>query len=195
MSVFKITCDEDGQFYVNDKPVDRRGYGWRQRKNETWYYSREGNVTDRLNDALERGEIFQEQIDSCCDFEERKNLWEQVKLSRGIISHSRDPATACWESVERLSDEQSTNRNGAWYGNTICFTGQMHDRNGGKLERKVARTEASNVGFVWLENVTSGCVFLVTGDYKKLTNKTKKAMEYGTNIISPEEFWEMLNVE
>lgn len=30
MSKFKITCDENGQFYVNDKPVDRRGYGWRQ---------------------------------------------------------------------------------------------------------------------------------------------------------------------
>jgi hypothetical protein len=46
MSEFKITCDENGQFYVNDKPADRRGYGWRREANGNWYYSKEGNVID-----------------------------------------------------------------------------------------------------------------------------------------------------
>ncbi|AGX88426.1 BRCT domain-containing protein [Candidatus Symbiobacter mobilis] len=194
MSKFKITCDENGQFYVNDKPVDRRGYGWRQEANGSWYYSKEGNVIDRLAQAIENLELNQDRIDSCYSFLEKQSLWEEIKRKRGVGNYYRDPAAACWNAIERFSDEQSVNKDGSWYGNTICFTGQMYDQSGNKLERKEARRIANNVGFVWLDNVTNGCVFLVTGEYKELTNKTKKALEYGTSIISPQEFWKMMNV-
>lgn len=193
MSKFKITCDENGQFYVNDKPVDRRGYGWRQEANGNWYYSKEGNVIDRLTQAIENGKLTQDRVDSCRTFLEKQSLWEEIKRKRGVGTYYRDPAVVCWDAVEKFSDEQSVNKNGSWYGNTICFTGQMYDQNGNKLERKEARKIANSVGFVWLDNVTNGCVFLVTGEYKELTNKTKKAMEYGTSIISPQEFWKMIN--
>jgi len=59
--------------------------------------------------------------------------------------------------------------------------------------REEVRKISNDIGFIWLETVTIGCVFLVTGEYKTLTSKTKKAMEYGTGILSPKEFWDLID--
>jgi hypothetical protein len=86
---FEITCDENGQFYVNDKPVDKRGFGWRQAASGRWYYSKEQNVYERLIAAIEDGNITKQEIENCKSYEERKILWEKVKAKKGIgPSHS-----------------------------------------------------------------------------------------------------------
>ena len=71
------------------------------------------------------------------DRSDRKILWDKVKIkkgisSKGIASHPiyLDPAASCSEAVERLSKEQPVNTEGSWYGNTICFTGQLFDKKG-----------------------------------------------------------------
>lgn len=196
-TTFEITCDDSGQFYVNGKPVDKRGFGWRQSSNGRWFYSAEQNVIDRLAVAIERGDVAKEEVDICNSRKERKALWESVKSKRGIgfSGHLiyRDPAASCSEAVERLSLEQPVNQDGIWFGSTICFTGQMYDRKGQKIKREIVRKIVNDIGFVWLETVTIGCVFLVTGEYKTLTGKTRKAMEYGTGILSPDDFWNLID--
>lgn len=192
---FEITCDENNQFYINGKPVDKRGCGWRQKSSGKWYYSKEANIIDRLQIALENSNISNDELERCKTQEELKELWKQVKKNKYVgINHPvyLDPASSCEEAVARLSEVQPVKRDGEWYGSTICFTGQMFDKDGTKITRKEVRKIANNIGFTWLENITIGCVFLVTGEYKTLTNKTKKAMGYGTSILSPLQFWELV---
>jgi len=155
---FKVTCDDNGQFFVNDEPVDRKPCGLTRTKSGKWYYSKEANVRDRLNIALKNGDITKEELYWCKDHIDRKKLWEEVKVKKGIsgISHTiyLDPAASCSEAVERLSKEQQVNIDGPWYGSTICFTGQMFDKGGDKISRKEVRNIANKTGFVWLEGVT-----------------------------------------
>lgn len=196
---FEISCDESGQFFVNGKPVDRRGCGWRQSPSGRWYYSREANVIDRLETAIENGDVTSDEVYGCKNHAERKLLWEKIKTTKRIgggtvAGHPvyLDPAASCAEAVERLSKEQPVNRSGPWYGSTICFTGQMFDRTGNKITRKKVREISNEIGFVWLERVTIGCVFLVTGEYKTLTSKTQKAMRQGCGLLSLAEFWDLV---
>ncbi len=196
---FEITCDEKGQFFVNGKPVDKKGSGWKQTKNGRWYYSKEQNVIDRLEIALELGNTTKEEVEKCKNYESRKSLWEDIKAKQGMHSGSvghpvfLDPADSCAEAVLRLTKSQPVNQDGLWYGSTICFTGQMFNREGNKIKRNDVREIANSIGFVWLESVIIGCVFLVTGEYKTLTSKTKKAMKQGTGILSPEDFWNLID--
>jgi NAD-dependent DNA ligase len=194
---FEVTCDENGQFYVNGKPVDKRGFGWRPSSNGRWFYSAKQNVIDRLAVAIETEDVTKEEVAGCSSHEERKALWESVKARKGVGFGGHliylDPAASCAEAVERLSREQPVNNGGIWFGSTICFTGQMYDREGKKIKRELVRKIANDIGFVWLDMVTIGCVFLVTGEHKMLTRKTKKAVEYGTGILSPDDFWNLID--
>ena len=177
---FEITCDDSGQFYVNGNPVERRGSGWRQRQDKTWYYSKKANVIDRLGVAIENGEVSREEVENCRSHEERQELWNAIKVKRGrglgsggkgINIWHPDPFIACWNAIEHYSKEQPVNTKGSWYGNTICFTGQMYDRDGNKIVRSNVRKIANNLGFIWLENVNTGCVFLITGEYCRWRSK------------------------
>ena len=71
-------------------------------------------------------------------------------------------SNACLEAVRTVKN-QHVNIDGEWYGSTICFTGQMYDKEGCKISRADVRLIANEIGLVWLDNVTFGCVFLVTG--------------------------------
>ncbi|MDF1880055.1 hypothetical protein JHD50_01860 [Sulfurimonas sp. MAG313] len=57
--------------------------------------------------------------------------------------------------------------------------------------RSKVREIANSIGFVWLERVIIGTVSFVTGEYKTLTKKTKKSMDLGTGILSPDDFWHL----
>ncbi len=94
--------------------------------------------------------------------------------------------------VQRLTSEQSVNRDGEWYGSVIVFTGWMLDRAGAKMPRPKAREIANSVGFVWAERVISGCTHLVAAQNASDTRKSQAARKLGITIMSPLEFWELI---
>lgn len=100
---------------------------------------------------------------------------------------------ANWANIERYVSKQSVSPKALWYGNTVCFTGKMVDREGNKITRDKAQNEANQYGFICLPDVLKGCTFLVAAAPSKKTNKLQSAQIYKIPILSPKQFWQMID--
>jgi NAD-dependent DNA ligase len=98
------------------------------------------------------------------------------------------------EIVDQLKTMQCADEAKPWFGNVIAFTGQMINRDGGKLHRDEARRIANSVGFVWTDGVKHGCTHLVAANLDLQTTKALKAREIGVTIMTPNEFWDMVEL-
>ena len=196
---FVIKVDTDGQFFLNGDMIDRRGCGWREDESHIWRYSREANIEDRLNLAIEFGEVGREKVNECKTYYDLYRLWEIVKegkrISESFFSHPMyfDPADKRHEIIEKLEKKQSVNIAGKWYGSTICFADQMFDKNGQKITIRSARKFANQLGFIWLKKPEVGCVFMVTEKYNEANDLNKSAINNGCGVLSPLEFWSFVD--
>ena len=93
---------------------------------------------------------------------------------------------------DQYSTTQPVNLKGEWYGSVISFTGKMLDAVGHPMLRKEARLMANAAGFAWVDEVVHGCTHLVAADGTSNTRKSKRAHEFGISVVSPKEFWEMI---
>ena len=82
-------------------------------------------------------------------------------------------------------------------GQTVCFTGSPpSDDKLKKYDKENLRIAAINYGLVEVNGVTkTKCDLLVAYDDSSMSNKTKKAHEYGIPVISSREFLRIIGIE
>jgi DNA polymerase III subunit epsilon len=71
----------------------------------------------------------------------------------------------------------------------VCFTGTARDSNGVELTREFLESTAISRGLVPVSSVTKkSCDLLIAADKSSMSGKTKKARDFGINVISVSEF-------
>ena len=71
----------------------------------------------------------------------------------------------------------------------VCFTGTARDSDGGELTREFLESIAIARGLVPVSSVTKkSCDLLVAADKSSMSGKTRKARDFGINVISVSEF-------
>jgi DNA polymerase-3 subunit epsilon len=74
-------------------------------------------------------------------------------------------------------------------GKTVCFTGTAISSEGSQIMRSELEALAAKVGLHPVSAVTKkGCDFVVAADEATMSNKAKKAREWGIEVISVNEF-------
>ena len=71
---------------------------------------------------------------------------------------------------------------------SICFTGKLNT-----MTRTEAQRKAEQAGFAVKATVTAGLDYLVTNDTESGSSKNRKAKQYGTRIITEDEFLMMVS--
>jgi len=80
-------------------------------------------------------------------------------------------------------------------GLSVCFTGALVGRIGGKpITRVQAQSLAESAGLVTQERVTKDLELLVVADPDSQSGKAKKARSYGTRVIAEAVFWSSIAV-
>ena len=81
-------------------------------------------------------------------------------------------------------------------GKTVCFTGQFLCKiSGERITKKKGAEFAAERGLVVVKSVTKKLDILVVADPHSMSNKAKKARDYGTRIIAEKVFWELLQID
>lgn len=81
-------------------------------------------------------------------------------------------------------------------GQSVCFTGALLCSLGGQpITREIAHLLAEEAGLTLAERVTKKLDVLVVADPDSLSDKARKARDYGTRIVAETAFWPMIGVE
>lgn len=78
-------------------------------------------------------------------------------------------------------------------GMKVCFTGTAIGKNGEELTRETLEVYATKKSLIPVSNVTKKtCDLLVAADKSSMSGKTKKARDYGIQVISVAEFLDLI---
>lgn len=72
-------------------------------------------------------------------------------------------------------------------GESICFTGNLES-----MSRNIASEKAKEIGLTVVNGVNKNTTYLVMANPNSMTSKAKKAREFGTKILSEEDFLNMI---
>jgi DNA polymerase-3 subunit epsilon len=85
---------------------------------------------------------------------------------------------------------------GALSGKSVCFTGTLTCRHGGRpMTRAQASELAAAAGLDVHTRVTKSLDYLVVADPRAMSGKARKAHEYGTHVIAETAFWPLIGVQ
>lgn len=87
--------------------------------------------------------------------------------------------------LDESKNSSVRNGDGALVGKSFCFTGKAI-----KPRKELTKLVLENGGII--KNVSMGLTYLVQADPNSESSKSKKAKKFGTEIISEEQFMEML---
>ncbi|HZV68877.1 MAG TPA: exonuclease domain-containing protein [Saprospiraceae bacterium] len=97
--------------------------------------------------------------------------------------------------IPTLENLKSNNKNLDLAGQSVCFTGELLSKIGGKIiERKQAHTLAHERGLIIKEGVSKKLDLLVVANPYTQSGKAKLARELNIKIIAEPVFWNMLGV-
>ena len=105
------------------------------------------------------------------------------KLSKGLEMNKADML----ETIKHISFVKQDSVKGILNGMSFCFTGAM------EYKRKDLQDMVLANGGTNLDSVTKNLTYLVIADPNSTSGKAKKARELGINIISPQQFMEMIH--
>ena len=101
-----------------------------------------------------------------------------------------DDALACRGAADHAPSRT------ALAGKTVCFTGALCcDYHGTPISRELAERLAENAGMSISRRVTKQVDLLVVADPNSMSEKARKAREYGTRIVAETAFWPMIGVD
>ena len=104
----------------------------------------------------------------------------------------------CRDNGPAFEEEEEVTRGAAesLEGKTVCFTGQFLCKiSDERITKKQAAELAAERGLVVAKSVTKKLDILVVADPHSMSNKAKKARDYGTRIIAEKVFWELLQID
>jgi DNA polymerase-3 subunit epsilon len=118
---------------------------------------------------------------------------EQIATLLGIAEQQwRDMIEAAKAGTDRVRSVIPT-QSGGFEGKSICFTGSFNFlQNGERVTRQEMETIAGENGMCVQKGVTKSLDILVCADPDTMSNKGKKAREYGVRIIAEPAFFKML---
>jgi len=148
-------------------------------------------VSDAIEDSSPNWEINPHWLDNFIQTNKPDTDFDYPQWERKAPRSPKDLTLAI---VAELKTKQGAREGTPWFGNVIAFTGQMTNRDGSKLSRNEARRIANSVGFVWTDDVKHGCTHLLSASLDLATNKAARARELGITMITPNEFWEMVEL-
>lgn len=105
------------------------------------------------------------------------------KLSKGLEMNKADML----ETIKHISFVKQDSVEGILNGMSFCFTGAM------EYKRKDLQDMVLANGGTNLDSVTKNLTYLVIADPNSTSGKAKKARELGINLISPQQFMEMIH--
>ena len=105
------------------------------------------------------------------------------KLSKGLEMNKADML----ETIKHISFVKQDSVKGILNGMSFCFTGAM------EYKRKDLQDMVLANGGTNLDSVTKNLTYLVIADPNSTSGKAKKARELGINLISPQQFMEMIH--
>ena len=105
------------------------------------------------------------------------------KLSKGLEMNKADML----ETIKHISFVKQDSVKGILNGMSFCFTGAM------EYKRKDLQDMVLANGGTNLDSVTKNLTYLVIADPNSTSGKAKKARERGINLISPQQFMEMIH--
>ena len=79
-------------------------------------------------------------------------------------------------------------------GTRVCFTGKALDKDGLEILRETLEAHAKEISLIPVSTVTKkACDLLVAADKSSTSGKTKKARDFGIQVISVSEFLELIS--
>ena len=112
-----------------------------------------------------------------------KTAWASISTATTYAATTYAPAVT---NTNNTTQENHTMRNtnlNAGENGSICFTGALNS-----MTRTQAAEKAQRAGFIVKTTVSAGLDYLVTNDPNSGSTKNRKAQQYGTRIITEDEF-------
>lgn len=93
-----------------------------------------------------------------------------------------------------IKNEEKVKIDGALSGKSFCFTGAINkvDNNGNRYTRNMLHEIVINNGGLVEDSIKKDLTYLVQADINSVSSKSEKAKRAGVNIISEEEFFNMI---
>ena len=110
----------------------------------------------------------------------KDKILENLEYVNMFINDSR---YNCLELIQDKTGAPQNNKNNL----SICFTGKLNT-----MTRSEASKKAEAAGFEVKGGVNKGLTYLVTNDTESGSSKNRKAKEFGTKVISEQEFLKLV---